>query len=309
MSRENDEQMHGLYVYTPLEDVLSVENIISFHYYEYARHYIGFMESHDFWEMVYVNSGTIQCNAGSQTMELVQGQAIFHPPMEQHQLVSVGKDSSIFIISFTCLQMETELFRGRVIQLDREQQKLISSIYAEGQKIIKPPYNELFQPQLTLFPDIPYGSMQILRNRLEMLIILLQRSRMGREEIEAEPEVKPSRTNLYSRESVVNSIVVVLKANLGRNLCMEDIAQGLNFSPGYLQKVFREEMNMSVMKYYRKLKIEEAKTLISRGEHSVTEISEMLGFSSVHHFSNTFSKMVKMTPTEYRHSVLVSGLR
>ena len=101
MSRENDEQVHGLYVYTPLEDVLSVENVISFHYYEYARHYIGFMESHDFWEMVYVNSGTIQCNAGSQTMELGQGQAIFHPPMEQHQLVSVGKDSSIFIISFT----------------------------------------------------------------------------------------------------------------------------------------------------------------------------------------------------------------
>ena len=90
---------------------------------------------------------------------------------------------------------------------------------------------------------------------------------------------------------------------------MKDIAQGLNFSPSYLQKVFREEMRMSIMKYYRNLKINEAKKLISSGAHSFTEISEMLGFSSVHHFSNVFRKAVKMTPTEYRHCVQVSGLR
>jgi len=309
MSREIRTQMHGLYEYTPLEEVLAIENLISFHYYEYAPHYIGLVESHDFWEMVYVNSGTIQCNAGPLTLELKQGQAVFHPPMEPHQLVSIGRDSSIVILSFTCPAMQSELFRGRVIPLDRMQRELVSSIYTEGQKLFQPPYNELYQPRLRLAADMPYGGMQLIRNQLEILIILLQRSKLAKEEPAKASVQEMARGNLYSRETVVNSVVAILRANLDRNLCLNDIAHGLNFSPSYLQKVFREEMRMSIMKYYRNLKIAEAKKLISSGVHSFTEISEMLGFSSVHHFSNVFRKAVKMTPTEYRHSVQISGLR
>jgi len=309
VSREIRQQAHGLYEYTPLEEVLAVENLISFHYYEYAPHYIGLVESHDFWEMVYVNSGTIQCNAGPLTLELRQGQAVFHPPMEPHQLVSIGRDSSIVILSFTCAAMQTELFRGRVIHLDRMQRELVSFIYTQGQQLFQPPYNELYQPRLNLMPDMPYGGLQLIRNQLEILIILLQRSMLARGETPKAAAQDTPRANLYSRETVVNSVVAILRANLDRNLCLQDIAHGLNFSPSYLQKVFREEMHMSIMKYYRNLKISEAKKLISSGAHSFTEISEMLGFSSVHHFSNVFRKAVRMTPSEYRHSVQVSGLR
>lgn len=47
------------YVFTRLQTVLAVENIISLHDYEYAMHCRGVVESHDFWEMVYADSGSL----------------------------------------------------------------------------------------------------------------------------------------------------------------------------------------------------------------------------------------------------------
>ena len=48
-------------------------------------------------------------------------------------------------------------------------------------------------------------------------------------------------------------------------------------------------MGCAPMEYYRKIKIREAKKLINSGV-SVTRVSDMLGYSSVHNFSRAFKK-------------------
>ena len=51
------------------------------------------------------------------------------------------------------------------------------------------------------------------------------------------------------------------------------------------------------------MKIDEAKKLISMKKYSVTEITSMLGFTSVHYFSRLFKQITDMTPTEYARSI------
>ena len=50
--------------------------------------------------------------------------------------------------------------------------------------------------------------------------------------------------------------------------------------------------------------LEKAKELIRENDKNFTQISEELGFSTVHYFSRLFKKKTGMTPTEYRSSVI-----
>lgn len=51
------------------------------------------------------------------------------------------------------------------------------------------------------------------------------------------------------------------------------------------------------------LKMKEAKKLIREKNHSVTQISDMLGYSSIHNFSRAFKKKIGFSPIEYRQQI------
>jgi len=67
-----------------------------------------------------------------------------------------------------------------------------------------------------------------------------------------------------------------------------------------IKRIVEQTCSMPPKAYFISLKIEEAKRLLSETPMNVTEISQMLGFSSVHYFSRLFKSKTGMTPTEYR---------
>lgn len=56
-------------------------------------------------------------------------------------------------------------------------------------------------------------------------------------------------------------------------------------------------------KYYAELKIIEAKKLLREEKYSVTQIADMLGYSSVHTFSRAFRNVEGFSPTDYLGSL------
>ena len=90
--------------------------------------------------------------------------------------------------------------------------------------------------------------------------------------------------------------------NLSANLTLSDICQKFYMGKSCLSKLFLEHMGCAPMEYYRKIKIREAKKLISSGV-SVTRVSDMLGYSSVHNFSRAFKKYTGTSPTEYKKKI------
>ncbi len=51
------------------------------------------------------------------------------------------------------------------------------------------------------------------------------------------------------------------------------------------------------------MKIDAAKQLIRTEQMNFTQISEKLGYSSIHYFSRQFKKVTGMTPSEYASSI------
>ncbi len=80
----------------------------------------------------------------------------------------------------------------------------------------------------------------------------------------------------------------------------EYISQKLYHQYNYLSSIFSKVMGTTIEQYVIALKIERAKELIVYDEHSLTEISFMLNYSSVAHLSNQFKKVTGMAPSQFK---------
>ncbi|MBU5488273.1 AraC family transcriptional regulator [Clostridium sp. MSJ-8] len=100
---------------------------------------------------------------------------------------------------------------------------------------------------------------------------------------------------------IINKIVSYLYTHIENHLSLEEIADDLHISMGYLSSCFKKNMGISVMNYYKKIKIDRSKSLLMNGNKSILEISTLLGFCDQGHFTKVFKSIVGMTPTEYRN--------
>lgn len=69
-----------------------------------------------------------------------------------------------------------------------------------------------------------------------------------------------------------------------------------------LGRVFADNEDRTIERYYIAQKIEYVKELLAYGEKTVSEIADAAGYSSAAHLSRQFHAETGMTPTEYRDS-------
>lgn len=100
---------------------------------------------------------------------------------------------------------------------------------------------------------------------------------------------------------IINKIVSYLYTHIENHLSLKEIANDMNISMGYLSSCFKKNMGISVMNYYKKIKIERSKTLLLSSNKSIMEISTLLGFCDQCHFTKIFKNIVGITPTEYKN--------
>ncbi len=292
------------FVRTPLCPVLEVKEMISLHYFEYVKDFQGVGESHDFWELVYVDYGEIQASAGAKTHHMSQGDMVFHQPMEMHNVFACGSFANVLIVSFECSSPAMEFFNKKVLHLNHKERDLVARLWQEGQLLFAPPYDIMDQTQLVKREDAPFGQEQVVKNLLELLLIQLIGSNTA-------PQTQPvadTRGRRQNEKRLVEAIAEILNQNLYRSITLDEICSQVSFSKSYVEKVFKEHTGDGIIKYFNKMKVAEAKRLISEGKYRYTEIAEMLGFGSIHYFSRTFKLHTNMTPSGYEKSVKARAL-
>ena len=92
--------------------------------------------------------------------------------------------------------------------------------------------------------------------------------------------------------------------NIYSTLTLKDLCSHFFLGKTQLCKIFRENTGKSPMEYYAELKISEAKKLLRENERSVSQISDSLGYSSIHIFSRAFKKAVGMSPKSYKNTIM-----
>lgn len=277
-----------------LRRVLEIRELYSVHYFEYTGSYAFSGEQHDFWELLYVDKGSVSVTAGERTVPLSQGQLIFHAPGEFHALSATGVAPDLVVVSFACDSPEMEFFRGRIAFANGPERSLLARIVAEGSAAFSTPLNLPAVSALQRREMQPFGGEQLLAAALEELLVRLIR-RGG------QPGPSPARRT--EEGGVFEQVAAYLEQRLDRPLTLEQICQDNLVGRSQLQKLFHERTGGGVMEYFGRLKIQAARRLIREGRLNFTQIAARLGFQSVHYFSRRFRLATGMSPTEYARSV------
>ncbi len=84
------------------------------------------------------------------------------------------------------------------------------------------------------------------------------------------------------------------------DLCLEDAANELQISPGYLSRLMKRETGFSFVEYLNRVRVKKATLLMSDPAAKAFEVAERVGYRSQHYFSRAFKKVTGASPTDFR---------
>ncbi|WP_409343238.1 helix-turn-helix domain-containing protein [Paenibacillus sp. MBLB4367] len=278
-----------------IHEDIHIRKLISCYYFELSKNYRYAGEKHDFWEIYYVDKGEIEIDTDCGHFNLKQGDLLFHEPDEFHSPKSNGKVSpNVFIVTFECESEPMSYFlQNKLFHLGPGERAVLAQLIQEG-------WNA-FSPSPTgsgriLYPreGAPFGSEQLFKNHLETLIIQLIRSGHDGQKSRQAPVVREK-----PETGAADKIIAYMNEHLGDNLTLDQLCDHFAIGRTQISIMFKKRVGCGVMEYVNQLKIDRAKMYIREDIYNLTEISELLGYSSVHYFSRHFKKTTGMTPSEY----------
>ena len=86
-------------------------------------------------------------------------------------------------------------------------------------------------------------------------------------------------------------------------LTLEQLAEEGHMNKFYLSHAFKREYGISPINYMIAKRIEESKYLLAETDLSLSQIAQMLGFSSLSYFSQVFRRTQEVSPKGYRQSL------
>lgn len=91
-----------------------------------------------------------------------------------------------------------------------------------------------------------------------------------------------------------------LLRHLTQPMRLDEVARHLQISEEYLARLFKRSTGETVFDYVRRMRLEQARTLLSGSDMNISEIAERTGFGSLAAFSRSFKRELGASPTEYR---------
>lgn len=88
--------------------------------------------------------------------------------------------------------------------------------------------------------------------------------------------------------------------NFMEDISLSDLADMAHMSKFYFSHSFVKEYGVSPIGYLQRKKINESKYLLTQTDHSVSQIAQIVGFSSANYFTQSFKRMEGMSPSEFR---------
>lgn len=268
---------------TAVRSRVSVSNIITLHRFESKVSrgpHIG--ESHDFPELVYVESGVNNVMIDGVCTTLNEGEAVIFAPLSHHAGSDRNGAITLKIISFDLCSPLPDSICNRPLILTDKQRAVIDEIFSTGLELFTNVPPDSAERGMFFNGKGDDSSLQIIKNNLELLLLSL---------CEANSE-----SAALSDDKA--HVIGFLKKNVDKNFTLEEIAKASSMSVSRLKRLF----DGGVINYFNEMKIAIASDMIRNGSKNFSQIAEELGFGSIHYFSRLFKAKTGKSPSEYKKS-------
>ena len=106
---------------------------------------------------------------------------------------------------------------------------------------------------------------------------------------------------------IIKKALNFIQFNLNSNLTVKRIAEEVGLSPDYLTRLFKKELNMTVIHFINKKRIYRSLKLLNTTKLSIEEIGDLVGLSNTSYFYTLFKKETGLSPKQYRNNMKSKG--
>ncbi|MBQ8400391.1 MAG: helix-turn-helix domain-containing protein [Clostridia bacterium] len=264
----------------PLYPALSIDRLYTAMVRDFGGDFIFPGEAHEMWEMSCVLSGAAGITLGTKVYECHKGDVIIIPGGIFHTSWAMNNESvRMLTVSFTGNWVNHFVPAGKFTLTQNEQ--MIAGVLADRIKDIcgmLDPYEV----------EISREDEQIIKNLIEIIVLSLN---IRRDENE--------KTAAGGANERFTGIAGYMKEHVCDPLDVERICTDCLIGRSALKELFRKYTGSGVMKYYNYLRLRHVIKLLGEGM-LMSEIAEIMNFSSQNYLSSFFKRETGMTPSQYR---------
>lgn len=286
-----------VYLRHKIENVIDIKELFALEYLDFSGKYRDYRESHDFWELCFVESGSLLLMTNLENFQIDCGEAILLQPSSEHSYKEIN-NCKAFVVCFECSSQSLKPISNEKFNLSDEQLSSIKIIINEAKSSFI--MNE--EEHLEVSEKPLFGGQQVIITQLEYFLICAAREFSACENSNI---IFLGEESFYA--DLVSVIIKYFRKNIRNRLSLEKICKKFNCSRSFLCHTFKQETGESIMAYFNKMKIEEAKNMLINSNVSATKISDELGFSDVKYFGFLFKKLTGFTPLAYRKNYKERG--
>lgn len=271
------------YEYLPVLPRIQIKDILGYYYRIRTPGYTFKGEKHAFFELTYVDTGTMYTVVDDVTYKLNEKNMMIYGPGQFHSQYSEEDQSVSYVTILFNMENVSSNVPGNWYDI------LINRVF---------PYNKKIYTLIkTLVQESGTGApyMDSLMHCLltETIIRLLQ------DEYAAPTAQPPSVIRQNYQDELFDRIIDYVESRICEPLTIAEICQQFSLSRSSLQLLFKNAVNQSPKKYISDMKLERSCQMLRENKYTISEISLKLGYSSIHYFSNAFNQKYHISPSEY----------
>ena len=246
--------------------------------------------SHEYRQIFFITDGDGIFQVGEQEVHFTPGCCILIQPDQEHCMPSVQcRSVRLFDLKFTVNWEE----------LDQSLRNLPSCFALQDPEFIpllsRIRHERKSSSSSELSPK-PFHQ-QLAAIYLEEFLYLILREQSAEIVYEDVPQLLDLSQNY---PYITNQIIQFLKENYNQNFSLDELAERLAYNKTYLCKIFKSTTGYSIKQFVTLLRIQRATELISSSGKKLSDISEEVGYSDIHHFSRVYKRVLGKNPSDMR---------
>ncbi|MBR5308465.1 MAG: helix-turn-helix transcriptional regulator [Clostridia bacterium] len=262
-----------------------------------------FFHIQKFWEFIYIDKGFALLGGNGESVLLSEGDLAVVTPGENHSLVCPGntgmhcllfedkelgsmKDEIFSLPGFLELSIRARVLDDIGLKAKNSKFECIRLDFSERQEFVR-----LCDGVMNERIYKGKGWQQLVKSYLCQSLVFYSRL-----DIPAKRAEKAS----DGSKGIYSMIIKYLEENYKTNITGAEIASQLGYTPEYLSKQFKSELDISPADYLRRYRVAKSMELLCGTDMPVSDVARECGFVDMSSFSRVFKAFEGDTPSAYR---------
>lgn len=243
---------------------------------------IGEHSHMNFFELTIVTAGRGIITANGRECAVSPGDIFLSFPYENHNLYTAEGE-----------KFEYDFFAFSVSEQYEQQFKEITlnNYSADSRTVRDERISYLVALAISEFPERHPRARELLSSLFSTVAIYILRD-FGSD--------KRATANVSEGEIFCQQLMSYIDTHIYSLESLSELSAEFNYNYSYISDIFRKTTGTTLAKYHRARRLECAKVLLEEGKKSVSDVSEMLGYSSPFAFSAAFKRKFGTSPKNHK---------